>query len=332
MHKKIILLVLICFLCFVVNGCVVVTYPIRAERVDQSLSRGNRGYLVGGPKICDEESRKTTRQLQVVEIRSGSIKEKTDSLLSAFGDEVSSSTSASEGSKKAKEILVVSATKVPTEPLVTFPEPEASVPVAVLESQRELEGIRAVSAPAIKPVDTDVGLYGAGEVIFGFIGHVPTWEIPDWCFDRHDFVAESLSISRKFAKEGKTSLELIANFPGKTWSAAYVEVEEYFDWTPYHRISADIYLPENVPFGLKAKLILTVGENWQWTEMSRLTKLVPGEWTTITASIVPGSMDWRRTQVTDEFRADVRKVGIRIDSNMRPVYAGPIYIDNVRME
>ena len=193
--------------------------------------------------------------------------------------------------------------------------------------QRALIGILVIGLLAL---GTSFG-FCAEKVIFGFEQDIPTWEIPDWCFEKDDYVGESIAISRKFAKEGKTSLELIADFPGKTWSAAYVEVEEYFDWTPYHRISADIYLPENVPFGLKAKFILTVGENWQWTEMSRLTRLIPGEWTTITASIVPGSTDWRRTEVVDEFRADARKVGIRIDSNMRPVYAGPIYIDNVRV-
>ena len=172
----------------------------------------------------------------------------------------------------------------------------------------------------------------AEKVIFGFEEDIPSWEIPDWCYEKNDYVGESIAISKKFAEEGKSSLELIVDFPGKVWTAAYVEVQEYFDWTPYKTISADVFLSGDVPFGLKAKLILTVGEDWKWTEMSRLTKLVPGEWITITASIVPGSTDWRRTEVTDEFRADVRKLGVRIDSNMRPVYAGAIYIDNVRLE
>ncbi len=102
--------------------------------------------------------------------------------------------------------------------------------------------------------------------------------------------------------------------------------------TRYKTILADIFLPKDAPFGLQARFILTVGEDWTWTEMARLVKLVPGEWTTITASIVPGSTDWRRTEVTDKFRADVRKLGIRIESNMRPVYSGPIYIDNIRVK
>ena len=170
------------------------------------------------------------------------------------------------------------------------------------------------------------------KVLFGFEEEFPTWEIPDWCFEKEDYVGESFAISQKVANEGKSSFELMTDFPGKRWTAAYVEVQEYFDWTAYSQISADIYVPEEASFGLRAKFIITVGDDWKWTEMSRLTKLVPGQWTTISASIVPGSNDWRRTQVTDEFRADIRKLGIRVESNMRPVYSGPVYIDNIRLD
>ena len=170
------------------------------------------------------------------------------------------------------------------------------------------------------------------KVLFGFEEKIPNWEIPDWCLEKPDYVGESIAISNKFAKEGKSSLELMVNFPGAKWTATYVEIQQYFDWTLYKTISADIFLPKEAPFGLQARIILTVGEDWAWTEMARLVKLMPGEWTTITASIVPGSADWRRTEITDKFRADVRKLGIRIESNMRPVYSGPIYIDNIKVE
>ncbi len=170
------------------------------------------------------------------------------------------------------------------------------------------------------------------KVLFGFEEKIPSWEMPDWCFEKEDHVGESVAVSTKFAKEGKSSLEVMANFPGVKWTAAYVEIQQFFDWTPYKTISADVFLSKEAPMGLQAKIILTVGEDWTWTEMSRMVKLIPGEWTTITASFVPGNTDWRRTQVTDQFRADVRKLGIRIESNMRPVYSGPIYIDNIRVE
>jgi len=176
-----------------------------------------------------------------------------------------------------------------------------------------------------KPVST-------GKVVFGFEEEIPSWEIPEWCFEKEEYVAESIAVSKKFAKEGKSCLEIMSKFPGGKWTAVYVEVQQYFDWTPNKTLSVDIYLPTDAPFGLQARFILTVGENWTWTEMSRLVKLMPGEWTTLTANLVPGSTDWRRTQVSDEFRADVRKLGIRIESNMRPAYTGPIYIDNLRLD
>jgi hypothetical protein len=173
---------------------------------------------------------------------------------------------------------------------------------------------------------------GAGKVVSGFEETVPSWEIPNWCLEKDDYVLESIAISTKFAKEGKSSFELMCNFPGAKWTAAYIEIAQYFDWTPYKTLSVDIYLPKDAPFGLQGRFILTVGEKWEWKEMSSLVKLIPGEWTTITANLAPGSTDWRKTEVTNEFRADIRKLGVRVESNNRPVYSGPIYVDNVRVE
>jgi hypothetical protein len=124
----------------------------------------------------------------------------------------------------------------------------------------------------------------------------------------------------------------MCDFPGGVkWAAAYVEVQKYFDWTAYKAVSIDVFLPSEAPVGLKAKMILTVGKDWTWTEMTNSISLVPGKWTTITASIVPGSIDWRGAKVLDEFRADVKKLGVRIESN-KAAYSSPVYIDNVRLE
>jgi len=174
--------------------------------------------------------------------------------------------------------------------------------------------------------------YCEPKVLFSFEKDTEGWEIPNWCLEKSDYIAESIAVSNKFAKDGKSALEIMANFPGGKWTAAYVEVQQFFDWTPYKTVSADIYLPKEAPMGLQAKIILTVGDDWSWTEMSRMVKLMPGEWVTVSAGLAPGVTDWRRTTVTDQFRSDVRKVGIRIESNMRPTYSGPIYIDNVKVE
>jgi hypothetical protein len=75
-------------------------------------------------------------------------------------------------------------------------------------------------------------------------------------------------------------------------------------------------------------MILTVGEEWKFTEMSRTVALVPGKWTNITADLLPGSRSWKMTDVDDNFRRDVRKIHIRIESN-KAAYKGPIFIDNI---
>jgi hypothetical protein len=172
---------------------------------------------------------------------------------------------------------------------------------------------------------------GAEKILAGFENDTQGFEIPDWAMEKEDYVGDSLAVSSTYAAEGKKAIEFKVDFPGGKWTAAYIEVVEYFDWTPYSQVSADIYLPQDAPAGLKSKLIVTVGENWDWVEMSKAVALVPGKWTAITANLKPGSSDWRKNAVTDAFRQDVRKFGIRIESNMKPAYKGSIFIDNIRL-
>ena len=57
---------------FILSGCLVRTYPLTRERVDQSLSAGNRGYLQGNLPALSDAPRKETRTTQIVEIELGS--------------------------------------------------------------------------------------------------------------------------------------------------------------------------------------------------------------------------------------------------------------------
>lgn len=50
------------------TGCVVRTYPVTKERVDQELTVGNRGYLKGQVPAGEIKERKKTRATQTVEI------------------------------------------------------------------------------------------------------------------------------------------------------------------------------------------------------------------------------------------------------------------------
>jgi hypothetical protein len=169
------------------------------------------------------------------------------------------------------------------------------------------------------------------KVLFGFEKDNQGFEVPEWAMEQEDHVAKNVEVSKDVASEGKQSLKVDCAFPGKVWTAALVEDFEYFDWTPYKAVTVDIYIPKEAPLGLKGKMILTVGENWKFTEMARGVPLVPGEWTTISANLAPGSEDWKKTIVDDNFRKDVRKLAVRAESNKKPEYTGPIYIDNLRL-
>lgn len=157
------------------------------------------------------------------------------------------------------------------------------------------------------------------------------WEVPMWAVDKTDYVAKSVALSNEVAASGEGSMEVITEFPGGMWSAALVEIQQYLDLSKYRVIKADIYLPEGAPVGLKAKIILTVGDNWKFVEMSGSTPLIPGEWVTVTGNIEPGSYDWKRVVPDEKFAQDVRKIAIRVESNRTPIYAGPIFIDNIRV-
>ena len=169
------------------------------------------------------------------------------------------------------------------------------------------------------------------KVLFGFERGDEGFGIPDWVEEKPDNASKSLSVSKSFASEGKQSLCLATDFPGKMWSSAIVELEQYLDLSPYRQIMADVYVPAGTPEGLKAKIILTVGENWEWIEMARSFPLVGGEWITVSASIESGSLEWKKTEVTNAFRQDIRKLVVRVESNKTPIYNGPVYIDNIRV-
>ncbi len=52
---------------FVLAGCVVRSYPVTKDRIDQDLT-GNRGYIQGQAPAEEVKERKSTRTTQVVEI------------------------------------------------------------------------------------------------------------------------------------------------------------------------------------------------------------------------------------------------------------------------
>ncbi len=169
-------------------------------------------------------------------------------------------------------------------------------------------------------------------LLFDFEGSPQEWAVPDWEKISRDYVCQGLSVSDAAASHGKESLQLLGDFPGAgRWAAVYAEREiRVTDWSAFGALAADVYLPANAPRGLTARIILTVGEQWQWTEQNRPVELAPGQWTTLTVHLQANSMDWKFFP-DETFRKDVRKLGVRIESNKEPTYSGPVFIDCVRL-
>jgi nucleoid-associated protein YgaU len=60
--------VFVCLGAFFLSGCVVRSYQVTKDRVDQELGDGNRGFISGEIPEQEEKARKTTRATQVVEV------------------------------------------------------------------------------------------------------------------------------------------------------------------------------------------------------------------------------------------------------------------------
>ncbi|MDD5634264.1 MAG: hypothetical protein PHW46_03210 [Candidatus Omnitrophica bacterium] len=158
-----------------------------------------------------------------------------------------------------------------------------------------------------------------------------TWEIPGWEFEKTDHAAQSLQRVKGLASKGSHSLELLVNFPGGKWTGALAEVQQYLDLSGYDLISVDIYLPPDAPWGLRGKIIFSSGEEWNFNEMTRGSRLYPGMWITVNADMTnDNNTDWKKLSISKNIKQDVRKVAVRIESEITP-YSGPIYIDNLRV-
>ena len=169
------------------------------------------------------------------------------------------------------------------------------------------------------------------KTLYDFEKNTDGWEIPAWAKEKDDHVASALYQTSSMSHKGTGSIMFQADFLKGKWSAALVEIQHYLDLSKYTTISAYIYTPFDSPEKLRAGLILTVGDDWRFVEMSRNKKLVPGEWTEITADISEGSIDWKRTVVDKAFKEDVRKIAVRITSNGTQ-YSGIFHIDNIKLK
>lgn len=179
------------------------------------------------------------------------------------------------------------------------------------------------------------------EICYDFETGEEGWKIPDWAYYQKDHKAETSEVSSDFASSGKNSLKMVCNFPGNLWAAGVVEVEKDYNLYGYDSISVDVYLPRSAPKELlQARLILTVGDGWLFTEMRYAVALERGKWVTIKAKLESYEVENSNWKGKGERRLyhninKVKKIAVRVEYDaappyrIGPKYKGPIYIDNL---
>lgn len=179
------------------------------------------------------------------------------------------------------------------------------------------------------------------DIRFTFDDRIGGWDVPDWAFEKKDYVAGEVLLTGETVKTGSGALEVVCDFPGNRWAAALVELERDMDLSEYNSISADIFIPQGAPQGFfKARFIITAGIGWYFIEMREPVDLLPGQWVNLTAKIEKQEelvSAWKGRGESRLFSNIhlVKKLAIRIEYNASPPqtigasYHGPIYIDNV---
>ena len=169
-------------------------------------------------------------------------------------------------------------------------------------------------------------------MMYGFEDNNQGWEVPFWSCEKNEYKTGEVNISKEVSRQGKSSLEMIVDFPGNRWSAGIVEVEGNFDLSESKYIIFDIYIPETAPKCLETKIILAL-EGYHWLEMNKTFNLEPGKWKRVKASLKKNCKWWTncgQIKLTQSLKREIYKIGIRIESN-NIRYAGPVFIDNITL-
>jgi len=176
--------------------------------------------------------------------------------------------------------------------------------------------------------------YSQERMIYNCEQYINGWDIPEWPVSEEDYVSPILAVDENFLEDSFSGLKLTVAFDGDEWSAGMIETTGVFDLTLYKAISCRIYLPESAPRGIMARFIITVGDDYTWMELKRPIALTPGRHTRVKAGLRHGNNGWKTTyggvRIADWMKEDVRKIGIRIESNIVE-YEGPVYINDIRL-
>ncbi|MEA3488976.1 MAG: hypothetical protein U9R44_01355 [Candidatus Omnitrophota bacterium] len=176
-----------------------------------------------------------------------------------------------------------------------------------------------------------INAYSQQKIVYNCEQYIRNWKIPEWSIMKDDHISPILALDKNFTEQGDLSIKLTVSFSGESWSAGIVETEGLFDLTLYKAFSCEIYLSKPAPKGIEARIII-VTDKFKWIEMSDPVALSPGRRTTVSANLKHGNHSWRSEEgcvrITDHLKATIRKIAIRIESNIVK-HEGPVYIDKI---
>jgi len=150
------------------------------------------------------------------------------------------------------------------------------------------------------------------EVLGNFSLTTETWRV-DWGYDiSGPQRVETPSYGSNGAIEYNTAgtLEKFQTVAGERY------LDSGFDFREYDIITAQVYIPNSAPRGLKASIFTKSGDSWTWDEGSQVS-LSAGTWTQVSFSAA-------NISAADQ----VMSIGIKI-SNGPKKYTGPIYYDSI---
>jgi hypothetical protein len=126
------------------------------------------------------------------------------------------------------------------------------------------------------------------------------------------------------ATEGEAALAVPLRFAGQGYAQAFVSRETSEDLGAAAAVAIDVTVPPDAP-ALGAKIILTLGPGYAWTEPNTAQPLAPGATTTVRLDLA-GAVD---PPVDPALFADVRGIGLKVDAS-GATWRGAISIDNLR--
>ena len=179
-------------------------------------------------------------------------------------------------------------------------------------------------------------------VCFDFEGPGPVdWQSPDWFAGKARLVPCTVDLVQRPDAAGQ-ALAMDFAVPDQPWCAAGIRLGGPCDLIPYGELTADLYLPREIPgHGVAVRLILRAGKSWTWYQMRDAVTLTPGRWTTLRVPLAARLIDDPESRAwgdgTARLPADqglVQEMLIRVEVSAAEgatAEAGRVLIDDIRL-